>query len=310
MEPARLAMRQSALDPAGIASDEIATLFYWMSGSAIVIWVIVVGVAVYAICQPREHHPRTVKLLVIGGGAVFPTIILTGLLCASLPMLPELQRPAPEGSLKINVSGVMWWWRVGYERESGEIVTSANEIRLPLGRPVEFKLQSEDVIHSFWIPALGGKVDMIPGRETRLKLHPTRAGIFRGVCAEFCGAAHAQMNFDVVVMPAEEFDDWLAQHAAPHRSTGQETFLRSGCGACHQIRGTLADGQVGPDLTHFGDRLSIGAGVLPNTEQNLVRWIRQTHIVKPGVEMPAFRSLSQADAEQIASYLTGAVHDE
>lgn len=305
-------MPQSTLDPAGRAADDIATLFYWMSGGAIVIWLVVVALAVYAVYQPGKHDPRATKHLVIAGGALFPTVVLTGLLCATLPMLPELHRPAPEGSLTVRVSGVMWWWRVKYERHNGEAVFSANEIRLPVNRPVEFKLRSEDVIHSFWIPALGGKVDMIPGRETRLKLHPTRIGRFRGACAEFCGTAHAQMNFDVVVMPADDFDVWLQQLAEPaiepidaESIAGQRQFMQNGCSACHQIRGTGALGSVGPDLTHFGSRLSIGAGVIPNTNSNVMRWITQSHQVKPGVEMPAFRSLSPGQATQIATYLEG-----
>ncbi len=331
-------MSQSTLDPAGQGAADIVVLFYWMCGGAIVIWTIVVGLAIYAVYQPGKHNPRHTKLLVIGGGALFPTLVLTGLLCASLPLLAELQRPAPAGGMTVHVSGVMWWWRVAYETENGEMITTANEIRLPVNRPAEFKLRSEDVIHSFWIPALGGKVDMIPGRTTRLKLHPTRVGRFRGVCAEFCGAAHAQMNFDVVVMPIDEFDLWLNEQSNPHRSgsrqqfrasqpravfpeehfpeeyfpeehftekdfTGEQLFQQHGCGACHQVRGTVADGDVGPDLTHFGSRSSIAAGVLPNTTQNLVRWIQHTHQVKPGVQMPAFRSLSQAEAERIALYL-------
>lgn len=316
-------MSQSTLDPAGQGADDIVFLFYWMCGGAIVIWTIVVGLAIYAVYKPGRHNPRHTKLLVIGGGALFPTLVLTGLLCASLPMLAELQRPAPTGGMQIHVSGVMWWWRVAYETKNGEMISTANEIRLPVNRPVKFKLRSEDVIHSFWIPALGGKVDMIPGRTTRLKLHPTRVGRFRGVCAEFCGAAHAQMNFDVVVMPIDEFDRWLNEQSKPQRSesrqqirgsqpqavftgehfTGEQLFQQHGCGACHQVRGSAADGDVGPDLTHFGSRSSIAAGVLPNTTPNLVRWITQTHQVKPGVEMPAFGSLSQHEAERIALYL-------
>ena len=281
-----------------------------MSGGAVAIWLIVIGVAVYAIYHPGQHHPRTTKLLVLGGGAVFPTIVLTGLLCVSLPMLPDLQRPAPPGSLQIHVSGVLWWWRIDYLTSEGDTIATANEIRLPVGQPVEFKLNSEDVIHSFWIPSLGGKVDMIPGRQTRLQLHPTRVGTYRGACAEFCGTAHAQMNFDVVVMPVDEFNDWLSDQAEtakhpvePDAIAGQQHFLKYGCSACHTIRGTHAQGAVGPDLTHFGSRLSIAAGVLKNNSENLARWITQTHDVKPGADMPEFASLPDRDMKQIVDYL-------
>ncbi|EMI17420.1 cytochrome C oxidase subunit II [Rhodopirellula maiorica SM1] len=281
-----------------------------MSGGAVAIWLIVIGLAVYAIYQPGEHHPRTTKLLVIGGGAVFPTIVLTGLLCFSLPMLPDLHRPAPSGSLQIHVSGVLWWWRVDYIGPDGEKIATANEIRLPVDQPVEFKLDSEDVIHSFWIPSLGGKVDMIPGRQTRLQLHPTRVGTYRGACAEFCGKAHAQMNFDVVVMPVDEFDDWLARQSEPAKQpiepdaiAGQQVFFKYGCSACHAVRGTDAKGKVGPDLTHFGSRLSIAASVLKNNPENLARWITQTHDVKPGAEMPQFDSLPDDDLQAMVAYL-------
>lgn len=312
---------QSTLEPAGRAAEDIASLFYWMTGGAVIIWLIVVGLAVYAIVRPGKHNPRTTQLFIIGGGAILPTIILTGLLCASLPMLPELQRPAPDGSLTIHVSGVCWWWRVEYEGPDGGSFVTANEIRLPVNMPIEFKLNSEDVIHSFWIPALGGKVDMIPGRQTRLKLHPTRVGTFRGACAEYCGTAHAQMNFDVIVMSQEDFANWVVSQREPAVRTltpvaqiGRDHFFRSGCSACHTIRGTDADGHVGPDLTHFGNRKTIGAGILPNTHDNIALWIRDTDHVKPGVEMPTFNfasdnasdnasDKSNNTASAIASYL-------
>lgn len=309
-EKPAIATPQSTLEPAGQAAAQIAELFYWMGAGAVVIWTVVVGTAVYSIYRPRRHHPTTTKWLVIGGGALFPTIVLTGLLCVSLPMLPELHRPAAEGSLQVHVDGALWWWRVEYERGTPEAVVSANEIRLPVGREVEFKLNSEDVIHSFWIPALGGKVDMIPGRQTRLRLLPTRIGEFRGVCAEFCGAAHAQMNFDVIVMPAEQFDAWLDEQRRPASEpqssdgiAGRQLFLRHGCGGCHAIHGTEAVGRVGPDLTHFGSRRSIAAGVLVNNPDNLVRWIKEPDRVKPGAEMPAFHALTPIQTQKIASYL-------
>ncbi len=197
-----------------------------------------------------------------------------------LSMLPDLVAPAPEGSLKIVVSGEQWWWRVRYLPPGGEAIVLANEIRLPVGEPVEFRLESPDVIHSFWIPSLGGKMDMIPGRLTRLALEPTRTGVFRGVCAEYCGTSHALMSFYVVVMEKEEFDRWLAHQAAPAEppaeplaARGQELFLANGCGACHTVRGTPADGVIGPDLTHVGSRLSLAAGILPNEPDAFQRWI-------------------------------------
>lgn len=314
---------QSALDSAGQGAERIAELFYWMSAGAAVIWVVVVGLAIYAIHSRREHPVRLTSWLVIGGGAVVPTIVLAALLSYGLAMLPELQRPAPEGSLTIEVAGVRWWWRVFYTDQNGQRIATANEIHLPVNQPVEFKLTSEDVIHSFWIPSLGGKVDMMPGHTNRLKLHPTREGVFSGECAEYCGTAHAQMRFRVVVTDQATFKEWLVnqgQDLAARREPsgaarpeglrptatsegGEATFLARGCSACHAIRGASADGVVGPDLTHFGSRLSIAAGVLDNTPENLTRWIAETHRVKPGVEMPEFQSLSDEEIESLVEFL-------
>ncbi len=225
-------------------------------------------------------------------------------------MLPGLVAAAPAGSLQIAVSGQQWWWRVHYLSPDGAAVELANEIRLPVGEPVEFQLESLDVIHSFWIPSLGGKVDMIPGRKTRLALLPTRTGVFRGVCAEYCGSAHALMAFDVVVVEKEEFERWLVQQREPAAdpletiaARGRDLFLANGCSACHTIRGTAADGIVGPDLTHAGGRASFGAGTLRNVPGAVHRWITQTERLKPGVHMPAFDMLPEEELRALAAYL-------
>jgi cytochrome c oxidase subunit 2 len=304
---------QSALNPAGRGAAAIADLFWWMAAGAVVVWLVVVGLAVYFIrIRPEPHSHRWAKLLIIGGGAVLPTVVLAALLVYGLAMLPTLVGPAPEGSLKITVHGAQWWWRVRYQPTSGEAVELANEIRLPVGVPVEFRLESDNVIHSFWIPSLGGKVDMIPGRQTRLVLEPTRTGVLRGVCAEYCGASHALMSFPVVVLEKEEFARWLEQQrAAAHLPTellakrGQELFLAQGCNACHTVRGTQAAGVIGPDLTHVGNRLSLGAGTLPNEPDGFVRWIAHTEEVKPGARMPAFGMLPPEDLRALAAYLEG-----
>ena len=307
---------QSALEPAGRGAESIAHLFAWMAAGAVVVWLLVVALAIYsARAQPGEHDERKMKILVIGGGAVLPTVVLTVLLVFGLAGMPRLLAPAPEGSLTVAVSGEQWWWRVRYLAEAGGAggtVTLANEVRLPVGEPVQFLLDSPDVIHSFWIPSLGGKIDMIPGRVTRLKLEPTRTGVFRGACAEYCGDSHALMSFYAVVMEKEDFGRWLAQQAAPARRPagplarrGGELFLTHGCGACHTVRGTPADGVVGPDLTHVGSRTSLGAGILPNEPGAFRRWIARTGRVKPGVHMPAFGMLPPDELNALAVYLEG-----
>ncbi|MEZ6090321.1 MAG: cytochrome c oxidase subunit II [Pirellulaceae bacterium] len=303
---------QSVLDPAGLAARQIAELFYWMVGGATLIWMLVIGLAVYAIFSRKAHPVLTTRKLVIGGGAIFPTVVLTGLLAYGLSLMPDLHRPAPAGSLKIRVSGVRWWWRVEYFDGDGNPIETANEVRLPVDQPIAFELLAEDVIHSFWIPPLGGKMDMLPGRSNWLTLHPDRQGDYFGVCAEYCGTAHAQMRFSVVVSDEATFADWLATQGLASRRAGdrsaasrEEVFLRRGCSACHTIRGTAAKSRVGPDLTHFGTRRTIGAGILPNTANHLSRWIVETHRVKPGVEMPSFRTLANdpEDLSALVAYL-------
>lgn len=304
--------QQSALAPAGEGAERLASLFWVMLGGAAVIWAVVVGAAVYASrVRPGPHSERTAGALLLGGGVVFSTVALTGLLTYGLMLMPDLR--APGDGLKIAVAGEQWWWRVRYLPPGrSEPIESANEIRLPLGQRVEFELSSPDVIHSFWVPPLGGKVDMIPGRVTRLVLEPTRTGVFRGACAEFCGTSHALMAFSVVVLEQGAFEDWLAGEAAaasaPHSAAaarGQELFLQVGCGACHTVRGTAADGVIGPDLTHVASRATLGAGTLANTFETLVRWIAHTETIKPDVRMPSFGALPEEHIEAIAAYLEG-----
>ena len=302
---------QSALLPAGAGAERIATLFWWMLGGGGLIWLTMVGLAIYSVRAhfDRSNH-RCIRMLIIGGGTVFPTVVLTTLLLFSLPMIPALLEPAPPHALKIEVRGKMWWWRVRYLSDDQVPIELANEIRLPVGEPVEFQLASDDVIHAFWIPSLGGKVDMIPGRITRLKLEPTKTGVFRGACAEYCGTSHALMNFDVIVMERDELDRWLDKQrepatkpTAPLAVRGQQLFLRSGCHACHTIRGTEARGTIGPDLTHVGSRHTIAASVFPNEYEHFATWIAHPGDIKPGVKMPDFDILSEAELQAIAAYL-------
>jgi cytochrome c oxidase subunit II len=302
---------QSALDPAGREAAQIAELFWWMVAGAAAIWVGVVALAFYCMrARPESFNRRRERLLIVYGGAIVPTIVLTILLVFGLSMLPSLVEPAPVGSLRIAVSGELWWWRVRYEQPGGKPVVLANEIHLPVGEPVEFQLESDNVIHSFWIPALGGKVDMIPGRVTRLTLTPTRPGIYRGVCAEYCGPSHAHMKFDVIVQEKEAFLHWLAHQSKPAKPAieqtakrGQHLFLAHGCNACHSIRGTSASGVIGPDLTHVGTRLSLAAGTLPNELAQFHHWIAYTNEVKPDAQMPKFAMLPHEDLKALAAYL-------
>lgn len=304
---------QSALDPAGREAEQVSNMFWLMTAGAIIVWIAVIALALWSVRTPPESNsPRRSRLIIVGGGAVIPTLVLTALLIYGLKPIPALVAPAPEGSLKIAVTGEQWWWRVRYLPQNGPEVVLANEIRLPVGEPVEFRLDSPDVIHSFWIPALAGKVDMIPGRINRLVLTPTRTGVFRGACAEYCGTSHALMAFDVVVQERADFDRWLAAQATPAQLPfepagirGQELFVANGCGACHTIRGTGAAGVIGPDLSHVGSRLSLAAGSLRNEPDSYQHWIGQSTNVKPGALMPPFHMLPSDELQAIAAYLHG-----
>ena len=307
---------QSTLAPSGQAADRIASLFWWMTGGAAVVWVFVVALAVYyARHSNGTRNPRRDRWLILGGGVAFPTVTLTVLLVYGLAMIPETVARAPEGSLQIAVTGEQWWWRVRYLRPDGQEVVLANEVRLPVGEPVQFRLDSDNVIHSFWIPSLAGKMDMIPGRVTYLTVRPTATGIFRGACAEYCGTSHALMAFYVEVMEKAAFDAWLdhqaspalpqAQDAATDAGRGGGLFTSNGCGACHTVRGTDARGLIGPDLTHVGGRLSLGAGILEVRPDKLRDWLARTAHIKPGVHMPEFSMLPDADLQAIAAYLHG-----
>ena len=302
---------QSALEPAGREAERIGNLFWAMVIGAAIIWAIMMALTLYATFFRKTPHPeRLIRWLVIYGGAVVPTLILLVLLTFGLGLLPDLVRPAPQGSLVIEVHGVQWWWRVRYPTADGNAVELANEVWVPVDEPVEFHLASEDVIHSFWVPSIGGKMDMIPGRRTRLVLHPTKTGLYRGACAEYCGGPHAWMNFYVRVVSREEFDRWLARESQDHAplqspaaERGAEVFLSRGCSACHTVRGTRADGSVGPDLTHVGSRHSLAAGALLNDADSLEHWLRVTQHVKPGVHMPPFNMLSDEEMRDLVAYL-------
>jgi cytochrome c oxidase subunit II len=302
---------QSALDPAGEAADQIADLFWLMTAGGLAIWAAVVGLAVHALVRrPGTYPERYGRRLIVGGGVILPTIVLAALLIHGLTMLPRLLAAAPPGSLAVHVTGEQFWWRVRYESSDGTWVELANELRLPVGEYVQLTLSSPDVIHSLWIPALAGKVDMIPGRTTQLALRPTRTGTFNGVCAEYCGSSHAFMAFRVVVLERAEFDRWLADQreaASPQRDAaaalGAVLFAANGCAACHTIRGTTARGVVGPDLTHVGSRLTIGAARLNNEPEGFVDWLRSTNHLKPGVGMPHFGMLPDAQLRALGVYL-------
>lgn len=301
---------QSVLSTAGEDAAQTERLFWVMFCGAVILWVAVNGLMFYV---SRLHlgamSQRLAEAIIIGGGVILPVVVLAGLLAYSLPLMP-LQRDEGEG-LRIRVTGEEWWWRVEYWPAGASMpVVAANEIRLPAGQRTEIELAADDYIHAFWIPALGGKIDMIPGRVNRMSLAPVTPGVYRGQCTEFCGPSHALMALQSVVMEPGDFDDWLAAEAADAvvpagTETGAELFRSEGCPACHTVRGAAITGAVGPDLTHFGSRLSLAAAALPMTRDALVRWLRDPDAVKPGTEMPGYAYLVDAQLNAIAAYLEG-----
>lgn len=248
------------------------------------------------------------KHAVLIGGFAFPVVVLSAALVYGLWTTARVQAPPEAGEMRIRVSGEMWWWRVTYFDGDRASFETANEIRIPIGRPVTIELESADVIHSFWVPQLAAKLDMIPGRRNILRLQADAPGIYRGQCTEFCGAAHALMAFEVIAMDEAGFAAWRVKEAASIPpidavARGAALFDAVGCAACHAVRGTDANGRVGPDLTHFAERRTLGAGILPNDAPTLRGWIRNADAMKPGARMPSYERLAPADLEAIALYL-------
>ena len=302
---------QSTLDPApGSAAwpiGELGLVLY--AGAAVILAVVCVLAISGVVAGPRRVGARRWLLT---GGLVLPGLLLVALFLHALGIGHALVAHEGADALRIHVTGKQWWWEVRYEAGDDAGVLLANELHIPLGRPVEILLDSSDVIHSFWVPSLAGKVDMIPGRTTRLVVQADRPGTWRGQCAEYCGAQHALMAFHVVAEPVADFDAWLAHQARdaassvdPGSRLGRDLFFRSGCADCHAIRGTAADGRLGPDLTHVGSRQSLGAGVLGNHVGTMAGWIAGTQELKPGSLMPSSTSLSGPELRALAAWLQG-----
>jgi cytochrome c oxidase subunit II len=304
---------QSVLAPAGPDAQRIWQLGMLMViGAAIILLIVCAATWIAMRGSDRARGRIAGDGAIIAGGIAFPVVTLTALLAYGIwVMRADIAPAAARPQLRIEVSGEMWWWRIAYLDWRGNRIAGANEIRIPAGRDVEFILTSPDVIHSFWVPALGGKLDMIPGRTNALRVRTDRPGFYRGQCAEYCGGAHARMALEVIAMPGAEFDAWLAaglepapepvSEAARH---GRKLFLSAGCGTCHTIRG-LSEGTIGPDLTDIGARGSIAAASLPNTSLHLAGFIADSQKHKPGNRMPPFRIFQPDDLAAIATFLGG-----
>jgi len=282
------------------------TLIFWM---AVVVFVGVEGFLLYTIIRFRRRSDNQMPTQTHGNTrleiawTIIPSVVLLVIAVPTIPTVFSYDTIPANPAQRVQVIGHQWWWEFRYP-DLG--VSTANEFHLPLGQTVVFDLNSADVIHSFWVPQMGGKRDVVPERTNQLWFTPERTGEFPGQCVEFCGTQHAQMRLRLIVDTPEAFQSWVAQQRAPAAqatSAGAQLFQQSACPACHTIRGTAAHAEVGPDLTHIGSRKRIAADVLDNTPENLKRWIRDAQSVKVGVKMPSFPALTDSDADQLASYL-------
>ena len=324
------------LDPAGPYAARVTILAWVLFGMGLVVTAIIIAALYVAAKGPAKWRQKLggEKAVWIGGIA-FPAVVLTALLIWGLTLTASLSSAITGTEQRIRVTGEMWWFRVQYLDADGDVVMEdANELHLPVGQPVVLELRSADVIHNFWVPHLSGKKDMIPGRTLLLRIEASEAGRFGGVCAEYCGGPHALMGFVTVSHQPDDYRRWLASRTArsapptlpaqapqpntgalpglvPQRelavagdaAQGRQLFMESGCGACHRVAGTEANGLAGPDLTHVGSRLTLGAGILPNHRGTLVGWIGDSQSIKPGNRMPSYDRLSAGQLNAIAAWL-------
>lgn len=300
------------LDPGGPGAARIEGLWwliFWISAAvflAVAVLLIVAVVRSRRTEAPRDDRPRWAEPFIVVSGVVVPLLVLGAVYAVSLRDMSSSAERARGAELTIEVVAHNWWWEARYD--DGAVVT-ANEIHIPVGRPVRLVLESDDVIHSFWVPQLQAKTDLVPGRTNTMWMEADEPGRFRGQCAEFCGLQHSNMAFYVVAEEPEDFDAWLENEGAiaspsPATEPGQEVFLSSTCVGCHTIRGTEADALVGPDLTHLAARDTIAAGILPNTRDALARFVTDPQAIKPGSGMPP-TDLTAEQLDALLDYLEG-----
>lgn len=313
-----LDVNQSVLSPAALQASTIHALWSLMLWVTVIVYVIVLAALAVAVVRRTGHRSQTDESLpseralsrTVGIAVGVTVVILISLLTASVWTGRAIASLQASSAVTIAITGHQWWWEIQYEDSiPSQRVTTANELHIPVNRPVVFKVTSRDVIHSFWVPNLQGKRDLIPGYTTAIWIQADRPGIFRGQCAEFCGMQHAHMALDVVAESDQNFDRWLTamrQSApAPGDATarrGYDVFMQARCAGCHTIRGTDAAAQIAPDLTHIATRSTLGAGTLANTPANLAGWILDPQHVKPGNQMPP-NLMAADDLQALVAYL-------
>ena len=315
-------MNQSVLHPAGPLAERILGLWDLMYWVCVAVFVLVILALLAAVLRrrlkisdeedlPGPPPPKTHRRLVtVVGAATAVTVLLLFVLLTASVATGRATASLPGDPLVLEVTGKQWWWQVEYEHSiPSEAITTANEIHIPVGRPIKIELLSTDVIHSFWVPALHGKRDLIPGRPNVTWIQADRPGVYRGQCAEFCGFQHAHMALLVIAEPPERFRAWAeAQRRSsvpprtPLQARGKQLVERLPCANCHTIRGTQASGRLGPDLTHVASRRTLAAGMLPNTRGHLGGWLLDPQSVKPGSLMPP-TAMSSEEMHAVLAYL-------
>lgn len=314
---AACASSHSALHPAGPQAATILEVWRVYFRVSVIVYVIVLIAFFVAIgrAHGRAAPPANEAAVerrshrLIGAAVALTVIVLIGLALVEFGAARALTSP-PEDPLRVTVTGYQWWWQLDYDDPvPANRIRTANELHIPVGRPVELSLAAGDVIHSFWIPSLGGKKDLIPGRDRTHVIQADHEGRYEGQCAEFCGPQHAKMRLFVIAESPDRFAEWQTQQRQPARAPadeserhGQRVFLAGSCALCHAIGGTPAAAVTGPDLTHVGSRATIAAGALPNTAAHLAAWISDPQRIKPGTRMPA-NTLAPGDLSDIAEYL-------
>ena len=307
------AIIQSALHPAGPQAASISHLWWLMFWTCSVVYVVVIGALLVAIRRRRDEGGSTDERSLtrsVAAATGVTVVILFGLLFASVATGRAVASLGSAEGLVIDVTGNQWWWDVTYENPTPSLqVKTANELHIPVGRQVRIQLKSNDVIHSFWVPNLHGKMDLIPGRQTAIWLQADRPGVYRGQCAEYCGLQHANMALTVIAEASDDFERWLVAQrqpapppASPEQQRGLEVVERGPCAMCHTVVGTSAGGRTAPDLTHIATRSTIAAGTAPNTRGYLAGWITDPQHMKPGAKMPS-TGLSAGELQAVLAYL-------
>lgn len=312
---------QDFMHAANAGAQQIAQFGWWVlivfCVAAAIVWLLLIRIAMrgdagsFAEHAPAEEEKGRPWIL-IGGLGIPAVVFLAFFALMFAPMRAESMHEHGDRPADIRIIGRQWWFEAQYRGESlDRSVSVPTEVHIPVGRPMTIDVETRDVIHSFWIPKLHGKIDLLPGQVNRLHITADAPGVYRGECAEFCGVQHAHMRIEIIAQTPDEYAGWLEGQRAPAQpvksndaiNRGHDVFLASACSLCHTIRGTDAHGQVGPDLTHVGGRARIAGGSFENTPANLAAWIVDAQSLKPGAQMPSMRQLSGTDLRALVAYL-------